>query len=95
LVARADLQLTRARIVGFAYPAFLVSFNPIDLFEEIAMRTRRRFQPTIHELPTRIAPSAVVVADTDMPETGTPVPILIAPDPGTPAPEDPAPTLLC
>jgi hypothetical protein len=59
------------------------------------MRMRRRFQPSIDELATRIAPSAVVVADTDMPETGTPVPIIVAPDPGTPDPATPAPTLLC
>jgi hypothetical protein len=59
------------------------------------MRTRRRFQPSLDELPIRIAPSAVVVADTDMPETGTSVPIIIAPDPGPAAPASPQPTLVC
>jgi len=59
------------------------------------MRTRRRFQPLLDELQTRIAPSAVMVADTDMPETGTSVPVIIAPDPNSPVPDDPSPTLLC
>jgi hypothetical protein len=60
------------------------------------MRTRRRFQPSLDELAARIAPSAVVAMDTDMPETGTSVPVIIAPDPGTPDPgTDPTQTLLC
>jgi hypothetical protein len=59
------------------------------------MRTRRRFQPMLDEMPTRIAPSAVLVADTDMPETGTSVPVITVPDLTGPGPTTPPVTLLC
>ena len=60
------------------------------------MRSRRRFQPSLDQLAARIAPSAIVAMDTDMPETGTSVPVIIAPDPAMPDPVGiPTQTLLC
>ena len=37
------------------------------------------FTPTVETLTTRLMPSAVVAVDTDMPQTGTSTPIIIAP----------------
>jgi len=70
------------------------------------MRTRRHFQPTLDEMPSRIAPSAVgglphvavlahvssssITMESAMPPTGTSSPLLAGPPPSSPSP-----TILC